>query len=198
MMRRIEREYNNWVNEPIRGLGNQFVENRSWFINNFVIYGLEPFLLAHSYSLGKNLKNFPKKLALLWFYMEKAHLTTKTVSYEPPTHRNHTYDRNKFFYIFDSNIYNKFLDKWAIEGFLDNSGIGSQINSEIKWFIYCWIDLESSPAREEIDKILNEEAEERKYREKILKAGGLNAYHNNRHDYDASELGYYRGDRIMS
>jgi hypothetical protein len=197
MTRRIEREFNNWVNEPIRGLGGQFVENRSWFIEDFVRYGLEPFLLENSYTLDKNLKKFPRKLALLWFYMEKANLTTKIVSYGKPKHRDHTYDRDKFFHIFDSDIFNNFLDKWAIEGFLDTSSLGSKINSEIKWFIYCWIDLDSSPAREEIDKILNEEAEERKYREKILKVG-VNAFHNNRHDYDVSELGYFRGDRIMT
>jgi len=198
MTRRIEREFNNWVNEPIRGLGGQFVENRSWFIEDFVRYGLEPFLLENSYTFGKNLNKFPRKLALLWFYIEKAYLTNKIVSYGKPKHRNHNYDRDKFFHIFDSDVFNNFLDTWAIEGFLDNSGIGSKINSEIKWFIYCWIDMESSPAREEIDKILNEEAEERKYREKILKAGGVNAYHNNRHDYDASELGYFRGDRVYT
>ena len=197
MTRRIEREFNNWVNEPIRGLGGQYVENRSWFIEDFVRDGLQPFLLENSYTLDKNLKKFPKKLALLWFYMEKAYLMNKIVSYGKPNHRNHTYDREKFFHIFDSDVFNNFLDKWAIEGFLDGSSLGSKINSEIKWFIYCWIDLESSPAREEIDKILNEEAEERKYREKILKVG-VNAYHNNRHDYDVSELGYFRGDRIMT
>jgi hypothetical protein len=197
MMRRIEREFNDWVNEPIRGLGGQYVENRSWFIEDFVRYGLEPFLLENSYTLDKNLKKFPRKLALLWFYMEKAYLTNKIVSYGKPKHRDHNYDRDKFFHIFDSDIFNNFLDKWAIEGFLDASSLGSKINSEIKWFIYCWIDLDSSPAREEIDKILNEEAEERKYREKILKVG-VNAYHNNRHDYDVSELGYFRGDRIMT
>jgi len=197
MTRRIEREFNDWVNEPIRGLGGQYVENRSWFIEDFVRYGLEPFLLENSYTLDKNLKKFPRKLALLWFYMEKANLTNKIVSYGKPKHRDHNYDRDKFFHIFDSDIFNNFLDKWAIEGFLDTSSLGSKINSEIKWFVYCWIDLDSSPAREEIDKILNEEAEERKYREKILKVG-VNAYHNNRHDYDASELGYFRGDRVYT
>jgi len=197
MMRRIEREFNDWVNEPIRGLGGQYVENRSWFIEDFVRYGLEPFLLENFYTLDKNLKKFPRKLALLWFYMEKANLTNKIVSYGKPKHRDHNYDRDKFFHIFDSDIFNNFLDKWAIEGFLDASSLGSKINSEIKWFVYCWIDLDSSPAREEIDKILNEEAEERKYREKILKVG-VNAYHNNRHDYDASELGYFRGDRVYT
>jgi hypothetical protein len=197
MKYRIHTEFNNWINEPVRYIGGMLINNRTYFIEDFVTNGLEPFLYENMYSLGKNLQIFKKKLAYFWFFMERGYSKNLEVSYGKPNHRNHQYDLDKYLYIFDSDIYNNFLDKWALEGFLDNSDIGSKINSEIKWFIYCWIDMESSPAHEEIDKILYEEAEERKIKEKIQKIGVI-AYYSNKYDYDISELGYFRGDRIMN
>ena len=124
--------------------------------------------------------------------MEKAIISNKYLEYDGPRHRNHPYDFSHFFHIFDTGYFNHFLEKWSIEGFCDDSEMGAKISSEIKYFIYCWIDLNSSPASEEVNQLLREEEEEKRYKEYILKQGP------NRNEYDASDLGYYRGDRIMS
>ena len=187
----VELEFNQWISDPVRENGGNLIEKRVYFLEKFVSV-LEIFLRKNNYTLGKNGKIFKRKLAYWWFYMEKAIRYNKHLEYDGPRHRNHPYDFSQFFNIFDTGYFNHFLDKWCIEGFCDDSEMGAKISSEIKYFIYCWIDLASSPASEEVNQLLREEEEEKRYKEYILKQGP------NRNEYDASDLGYYRGDRIMS
>ena len=190
-------QFNEWIKSPIRNKYGTIIEERWWFIEEFIKDGLEIFLLENGFSLGKNIDKFKKNFAYWWFLQEQAYKKNKYVSYPIPLHRNHKYDLEKFFDTFDSENTDVFLQKWGCEGFCDDSSIGDIISSEIKYFIYCYIDIVSCTSIREVDLILQEEEESRLYREKMIKMGGV---HNNnaRHDYDASELGYFKGDRIMS
>jgi hypothetical protein len=189
----LKNDYNIWLQSPVRVTGAYPISDRCDYIDNFIMNGLAPFLKLHKYSLGKNLVRFKKNLAYWWYYTELGYKTHKVVVYNKPQHRDHKYDKEKFFDTITSDIFNTFFKQWEIEGFLDDSDVGRLTLHTIKYFIYTWIDLAASPAREEVDEILREEEEIRIMREKIKKHG-INSVHN-RHDYDTSELGYYRGNR---
>lgn len=193
----LHSKYNTWISGPIRAVGGELITHRYNYIEAFVISGIEPFLKSYGYTLGKNISTFKRKLALFWFYMNEANRKSTYIKYAAPRHRNHAYDSTKFFNIFDNELFPQLLDDWAIEGFLDDSDLGGKIYTEIKYFIYTWIDLENSPAREEIDEILREEEERKRLLERIKKEG----YHflqNKNYEYDVAELGTFRGDRVYT
>jgi len=184
-----------WVTAPVRDLTGSIIEKRYYFIEDFV-EELEKFLTPHDYTLGANKGKFKRALAHWWFYMELAAKSSKFVQYtKGPLHRNHIYDYAKFMDTFDTEIFEKFIEKYTISGFCDDSSeSGKMTCQELKTFIYYNIDMANSPAREEIDERLREEEEIRRAMADAVK----NPYKNNRWDYDVSELGSYRGDRVMS
>ena len=194
---RLQTRYEAWVVEPTRTLDGELIEHRCDYISEFVTAGIEPFLKRHQYTLGRNIKRFKNKLSMFWFFMTEAVRRGKYLQYEKPTHRNHKYDSAKFFDVFDNEIFPEFLDDWMIEGFLDDSEVGTKIAAEIKYFIYTWIDLDSSPAREEVDEILREEDERKRISERIKKEG-YGFLQNKNYDYDAADLGTFRGDRVYT
>ena len=194
---RFQRRYEAWVSEPTRTLDGELIERRCDYISEFVTMGIEPFLKRYKYTLGRNIKGFKNKLSLFWFFMVEAARTGKYVMYTKPNHRNHKYDSAKFFDVFDNEIFPEFLDDWAIEGFLDDSEVGSKMAAEIKYFIYTWIDLDASPAREEIDEILREEDERKRLFERIKKEG-YGFLQNKNYEYEQADLGTYRGNRVYT
>lgn len=190
---RLATEFESWIRDPVREVNGDLIDSRYALIEDFYD-SLKVFLWENGYSFGKNEKIFKRKLLYFWFFIAKACRKNMSLRYDSPSHRNHSYDFNKFCDTFDNEIFQPFLDSWSIEGFLDDSDIGTKMYSEIKYFIYTWIDLEKSPASQEIDELLQEEAEAKRLAELAKKNGGL--LQTNKYDYDVSELGYYRGDRI--
>ena len=183
-----------WVTAPVREITGKIIEKRYYFIEDFVEQ-LEIFLHLHDYTLGTNKVKFKRKLAHWWFYIELAASRLQTVEYtKGPLHRNHMYDYTKFMDTFDAEVFDEFIEKYTIVGFCDDSCSGEITRQELKIFIYYNIDMANSPAREEIDERLREEAENQKAMADAIK----NPYKVNRWDYDVSELGTYRGDRVMS
>lgn len=186
-------EFESWIHDPVREVNGDLVDSRYKLIQDFYNH-LKVFLWENGYSFGKNENIFKKKLLYFWFFIEKASRKNMKITYITPLHRNHPYDFNKFCDTFDNETFQPFLDSWNIEGFLDDSDIGTKMYSEIKYFIYTWIDLEKSSASEDIDTLLREEAEAKRLTELVKKHGILTQ--TNKYDYDVSELGYYRGNRI--
>ena len=198
LIHKTHAKFNEWIQSPIINIHGIVIDERWWFIEEFVEDGIVPFLSENGFSLGENINMFKKKLAYWWFYQEQAYIHNTSINYAKPSHRNHKYDLTKFFDTFDSENTDIFLRRWACQNFCDDSSIGDIISSEIRYFIYCYIDMKSSPSIKEIDQILQEENDAMIYREKLIKMGIVHLVQPTKHDYDASELGYFRGDRVMS
>ena len=90
----------------------------------------------------------------------------------------------------DTSDFNSFLIENSTHEFCDDSPLGLHIYHEIKTFIYNYIDIDASYATDEINTILQEIKDEIDRMKLLSKA--------NQYDYDQSELGYYKGNRIMS
>lgn len=177
---------------------------RADFIEDFV-EGLENFLKGlgrGGYTLGNNKGHFKHSFARWWFAMTRAARTGQFVSYEGhrPYHRNHPYDYTKFMDLCDSAVFDPFVRRYTVYGFCDDeTSEGEMTRQELKMFLYYNIDMRNSPAREEIDKILREEEEEKREREEDINRSSYSGSGKRWGvaDYDVSELGVYRGDRIM-
>lgn len=197
--RRRQTEYEQWIQDPVYTLDGEIIDHRWEFIDVFC-NTLEKFLGDNGYRFGKNTGLFRRKFAYFWFFLEQAYWKNMYLQYDKPLHRNHDYDHTRFFDVIDMEIFLGFTTDNAIEGFCDDSDFGEHIRAELRYFIYCYIDLDNSPAHEEVHERLHQEAEERKLQEDMKKnphkyIGGNGAP---KHEYDVSELGYFRGDRIMT
>jgi hypothetical protein len=197
--KRLEKnKYERWVLAPVRAIDGNIIEKRWIFIEDFCSK-LDSFLTERGYIFGRNEQIFRRKFAYFWYFSEIAYAKNLRVFYGNPLHRNHDYDSLRFFDIISFDEFLQFTNENSIEGFCDNSNFGERIRSELLYFIYHYIDIDKSPAHEEVHELLHQEEEDRKLREDMKKNphkylnGGSAKY-----DYDVSELGYFRGDRIMT
>jgi hypothetical protein len=163
---------------------------RGTFINQFVKLYLEPWLVKNKYTLGKNLKQFPNIMLHWWFFQKKEFNLKKPRSKLNIKHRNLPLDYDTFFHMLDNSDFNEFLISTSTYEFCDNSPLGLHIYHEIKPFIYNYLDIDASLATEEINAILQEIKDEIDRMKLLTKT--------NQYDYDQSDLGYYKGNRIMS
>ena len=163
---------------------------RGTFINEFIKQYLEPWLVKNNYTLGKNLKRFPNIMLHWWFFQRKEFNLKKPRSKLIMKHRNHPLDYDTFFNMLDTSDFNSFLIENSTHEFCDDSPLGLHIYHQIKTFIYNYIDIDASYATDEINTILQEIKDEIDRMKLLSKA--------NQYDYDQSELGYYKGNRIMS
>jgi hypothetical protein len=200
--RKIASEFEKWVKTPLYDDVNYYYDdndelieeeysiNRGIFIYQFVKLYLEPWLNKNKYTLGKNLRQFPSKMLHWWFFQNKEFNLKKPFTSITPKHRNLPLDFDSFFYMVDNEDFNRFLEANSTYEFCDDSPLGLYIYHRIKYFVYCYIDIDLSPASIEINTILQEIKDENERRKLLIKG--------QYHEYDQSELGYYKGNRIMS
>jgi hypothetical protein len=205
--RKTSLEFEKWVKTPLYDDGDDgndydgddydgndiYSITRGAFIYQFVKLYLEPWLNKNKYTLGKNLKEFPSKLLHWWFFQKKEFNLKKPFTSITPKHRNLLLDFDTFFFTLDISNFNEFLEANSTYEFCDDSPFGLYIYHRIKRFVYCYIDIDLSPASIEINMMLQDIKDENERRKSILKGN-----HHHHHDYDQSELGYYKGNRIMS
>lgn len=198
--RRCQSRYEQWILDPIRTCEGSLLDSRYEYID-IVSDHLEEFLKVYGYTFGRHIDIFRRKLAYFWFFLETAYWKNKYVLYDKPLHRDHEYDYVKFCHVISTDVFLEFTSNAAAEGFCDDSEFGDHIRAELHSFVYHYIDLDKSPAHEDVHERLHQEEEDRKLQEDMKKnPHKYIGFHGNgvKYDYDVSELGYFRGDRIMT
>jgi hypothetical protein len=149
----------------VAGLANAFVkkhhlskkrqDKQAWlngvghgWIDNFIEFGLEPFLNDHGYHLGYSITG-AAAYCKAWAF---AHVQAKqsspsaTVVCKQIYHTGGEAERDWFFYHIPYDDWHQFCSEWNSSEFLDDSDAGEAQQTDLPYFVWTLVNLATSPA----------------------------------------------------
>lgn len=126
---------------------NYMVEFRPGFFEDFVEFGLFPFIKKHGYRIGVSEEICTKRLKH-WAWAHMYVQTNKSKNYEItkelPYHDGGIEEYDWFNYNFPDDTMAKFYKRWGTVWFLDSSECGLSQQNDFKDFIWIQLDLYNS------------------------------------------------------
>jgi hypothetical protein len=150
---------------PVANLPNMYVTKRhiavknkqkkNWmdgvgqgWIDDFIEYGLEPFLNFHGYHLGYSTTTAASYCKAWAFAHVRAKQTSPsaTVVCKQVYHTGGDAERDWFFHRISFDDWHQLCSEWSSSVFLDDSDAGEAQQSDLPYFVWNLVNLSTSPA----------------------------------------------------